>query len=71
MKTKLVRGVYGRIRIVEINGVRHYVKHPQGKSWVVSDAQRLTLDSMVSINGEYHFRTLHDLHLALTVQYPE
>jgi hypothetical protein len=69
IKSKLVQNVYGKIRIIELAGVRHYVKRTNLKTWVVSDNQILTLDSMVKLNGEYHFDTLNDLHIAATKQF--
>ena len=64
MKSKLVPGVYGRVRIFD-STPRLYVKKTNIRTWVVSTSERLTLDSMVSVGGEYHFSTLGDLHWAV------
>jgi len=66
-KSKLINGVYEKIRIIENwkDHKRLYVKRTRLKTYVVSTSEKLTLDSMVEINGEYHFDTLPQLHNAL------
>lgn len=65
-KSKLVNGVYGKLRIIENwnNHKRLYVTRTNLRTYVVSTGS-LSLDSMVEINGEYHFDTLAQLHSAL------
>lgn len=59
-------GVYGRVRTIEYeDGRRLYVKRTNLKTYVVSTNRFMTLESMVSVAGEYHFRTLRDLKQAL------
>ena len=68
MKSKLVQGVYGKVRVVDGWRVhsRLYVKRTSVKTYVVSTSESLSFDSMVSIGGEYHFDTLKQLHSALS-----
>jgi len=66
IKSKRIQGIYGKVRVVEINGTRHYVKKINStKTWIVSSSENLTLDSMVEIDGQFHFNTLKDLHYSL------
>ena len=67
MKSKLIPSVYGRVRVVENwNGhKRLWVKQTNVKSYVLSTSERVTLDSMIEVAGEYHFATLKSLHEAL------
>ena len=67
IKSKRVAGVFGKMRVIENwQGLRRvYVKRTNVKTYVVSDAPRLTFDSMVAVNGEFHFGTLKELHAAL------
>ena len=69
IRSKLVPGTFCKVRIVDINGVKHYVKRLNtigvGRSYIVSTSQHFNLDNMVEIDGSYHFRTLSDLHDAL------
>jgi len=68
IKTVLKQGVYGKIRIIEnypAQGVRSYVHKTNLKTYVVSSDVRLTLDSMLEVDKNYHFSTLKELHTAL------
>ena len=67
MKSKLVQGTYGKVRIIEglYGRDRSYVKKTNLNTYVVSKSSTLTLDSMVEIDGEFHFSTLKQLHEAL------
>lgn len=68
-KSKRVPSVYGKIRVIENwKGIRRlYVKRTHVKTYVISTAECLSLDSMIEVNGDYHFNTLTDLHNALNV----
>ena len=68
VKSKLVHNGYGRIRVIEgWHGLRRlYVKRTNLHTYVVSDSERLSFDSMVEIDGLYHFGTLAELHRALS-----
>ena len=54
----------GKVRTIELAGVRHYVHKTNLRTYVVSTTALLTLESMVQINGEYHFNTLQELYKA-------
>ena len=71
IKSKLVKGIYGKIRVIE-----GYKKHDrlyvfkkkvpgQGSSYMVSDNEKVSINSMIEINGEFWFSTLKELHKAL------
>ena len=64
---RLVAGIYGKVRIVEgLPGYgRLYVKRTNVKTYVLSESERLSLDSMVELGGEYHFTTLKAIRLAI------
>ena len=68
MKSKLAIGCYGKVRVIEnYAGIRRlFVKRTNLKTYVLSTSERLSLDSMFPVNGEYHFATLKELHGALT-----
>lgn len=68
-KSKRVPSVYGKMRVIENwNGIRRlYVKRTNVKTYAVSTSERLSFDSMIEVNGDYHFNTLADLHNALNV----
>lgn len=68
IKSKLVKSIYGQQRSIE--GYRGYKRLYVRKikstgTWIVSDNERVSLDSMIEIAGEYHFSTLAELHAAL------
>ncbi len=67
VKSTLKRSVYGNRRVIEgyPGHARLFVKRTNVKTYVVSTSEQLTLDSMVMINGGYHFDTLKELHVAL------
>lgn len=68
IKSKLVKSVYGKQRIIEnyAGYERLYIrKIKRTGTWIVSDNERVSLDSMMEIAGEYHFSTLAELHNAL------
>lgn len=67
IKSKLVKSLYGKKRVIEnYKGInRLYVSRTNIKTYVVHYHERLSLDSMVEINNEYHFSTLKDLHKSL------
>ena len=66
-KSVLVQGVYGKVRVInDYLGIKRlYVKRTNIKTYVVSTSETLSLDSMIEINGEFHFFTLKELHNAL------
>jgi len=66
IKSKLVQSTYGKVRVIESSRdkVRYYVSKTSEKTWVVSCFPFLTLESMVEVDGEFHFGTLKDLHEA-------
>jgi len=68
-KVETKQGVYGEVKVIDNwNGIKRlYVKRTNVKTYIVSTDQRLTLDTMLEINGEYHFRTIAELNLALNV----
>lgn len=59
--------VYGKRWVIEgFPGYRRlYVHRTNVGSYVVSDSEHLSLDSMLEIDGEYHFGTLKQLKAAL------
>jgi hypothetical protein len=71
LKSKMVKGVYGNQRTIE--GYKDYDRlyifkkkiKGQGSAYMVSKDDRVSMDSMVDIGGEYWFSTLKDLHKAL------
>ena len=67
MKSELKQGVYGRVRVVEgfKDYGRLYVKKTNLRTYVLSTSETLSFDSMVEVNGNYHFGTLKELHAAL------
>ncbi|MDY0144194.1 MAG: hypothetical protein RBR97_20115 [Bacteroidales bacterium] len=68
IKSKLVKSVYGKQRVIEgYEGYRRlYVKKIKSTgTWIVSDNERVSLDSMIEIKGQYHFATLKELHATL------
>jgi len=72
-KSKRVQGTYGKVRIIEDWGgySRLYVKRTSLATYVVSMCESMTLDSMISIAGGYHFGTLAELHSALNADVEE
>lgn len=71
IKTKLVSSIYGKQRIIEkYKGYRRlYVKKiKRTGTWIVSDKEQVSLDSMIEIKGQYHFATLKELHTALNIK---
>jgi len=67
IKSKLVPTIYGPRRVIENykDHARLYVMRTNLKTYVVSTASQLSLDTMVKIAGEYHFSTLKQLHTEL------
>jgi len=68
IKSKLVKSVYGKQRIVEnyAGYKRLYIRKIKSTgTWIVLNNERVSLDSMMEIAGEYHFSTLAELHNAL------
>lgn len=71
IKSRLIKGVYGKVRTIE--GYKNYNKlyvfkkkvPGQGSSYMVSDSEKVSMDSMIEINGEFWFSTLKELHGAL------
>ena len=63
-KSKRVASVYGKVRVVDgWQGHRRlWVKRTNIKTYVLSSSERLSLESMVSVGGKYHFNTLKQLH---------
>ena len=67
----MVKGVLGKVRVIEgyKNYKRLYVfkKAYKGKNsaYIVCDSDRVSLDSMIEIDGEFWFSTLKELHKAL------
>ena len=66
IKSKIVKGTFGNQRIIEgyKNYKRLYVFKKKG-AYLVSLDNKISLDSMVEIDGEYWFSTLKELHKAL------
>ena len=68
IKSKLIKGLYGKVRVIE--GYKEYKRlyvHKKGKyGFMVTDSEKVTLDNMIQINGEYWFGTLKELHNALS-----
>ena len=64
---KTVAGVYGKARkVINYKGLTNlYVHKTSMKTWIVTEGQCLDLESMLEINGEYHFGTLKELKAAL------
>lgn len=72
IKSKLVKSLYGKQRIVEnyAGYKRLYIRKIKSTStYIVSDNERVSLDSMIEIAGEYHFSTLKELNTALSKGY--
>lgn len=68
VKVQTKQGVYGKVRVIEgWQGIKRlYVRRiKRTQSYIVLDSERLTLNNMVEINGEYHFGTLKELNEAL------
>lgn len=67
IKIQNKQGVYGKVKVVEgyKDYPRLYVKRTNIKTYIVSQTQVTNLDSMVKVNGEYHFSTLKELTQAL------
>ena len=66
IKSKLVKSVYGKVRVIV--GYKDYDKlyvFKQKGAYMLSTNRRISLDDMVKINGEYWFSTLRELHMAL------
>ena len=70
-KCELKKSVYGKVRVIEgYKGISRLYVHriKRTRSYIVTEGQPITLDSMVPIGlfGEYHFGTLKELneHLA-------
>lgn len=55
------------VRYFERDGVRHYVKKTNLRTYVVATSYPFGLDEMVEIGGEYHFATLRELREAVNV----
>ena len=69
IKSKLVPTAFGKQRVIEgYNGYKRlYCRRVKRTgTWIVSDNERVSLDSMMEIAGEYHFSTLAELHEALS-----
>lgn len=60
IKSKLRKTPYGNSRTIEGNGHRYYIHKTNIKTYVVSSSIVLTFDSMVEVNGEFHFRTIKE-----------
>lgn len=66
MKSKLIQGLYKKQRVIEgYKGIERLYVFKRKGTYCVSDSQRLSLDSMVEINGSYWFGTLKELHSSL------
>ena len=60
------QGVNGMRYIDNVKGLeRVYIHKTNLKTYVLSDAPRLTLDGMILVSGEYHFRTIRELKQAI------
>ena len=66
-RMRVAPSVYGKERIVEgyCGYDRLYVKRTNVRTYVLSDNIRLSLDTMIAINGQYHFNTLQDIRVAI------
>lgn len=69
IKMPLKQSIYGKVRVIEgfkgNQGPRLFVKKTNINSYIVLDHELGGLDDMVSIEGQYHFRTLKELKEAL------
>jgi hypothetical protein len=67
VKSKLTKGVYGKIRIIENwKGHKKLYVHKQGNNgYCVTTDPSISLDNMVEIDGQFWFGTLKDLHDSL------
>ena len=67
IKSKLVKGVYGKQRVIE--GYKNYRKlyvHKRARmGYCITSDPTIGLDNMVEIEGEYWFGTLKELHDSL------
>lgn len=53
------------IRCCDLEGDRCYVHKTNIKTYIVTTCYSYSLDDMVELAGEYHFRTLKDLRAAI------
>jgi len=64
VKSKLTKGLYGKVRTIE--GYKDYKRlyvHKKGKfGYMVTNTERISLDDMIEINGQFWFGTLKELH---------
>jgi len=66
MKLKKAQTADGRsLWMFQIKGFSYYVQRTSEKTWVITNSLRLTLDTMVSLGGEFHFPTLRSVKEAL------
>ena len=67
VKSKLVKGVYGKNRVIE--GYKKYgklyVHKRKGMGYCVTTDAMISLDNMVEIEGDFWFGTLKELHGSL------
>ena len=67
IKSKIIKGLYGKVRVIE--GYKDYKRlyvHKKGKfGYMVTDTEKVTLDDMIEIDGQFWFGTLKELHSAI------